>query len=181
MTSDDSTTPSLPPRSGRRRRKDLPRFIFVTLPRALIAALILAGIAINFANVVSRHLFSSAIFWAEEILVFLVIWTVSIAVIAVSYQGAHLRMDLFVTNIRAPWKQAINVLTIVVFLVFCGFVVVQSFDVVTAFSRTGMVSITARIPMVVPHAALLVGFTLMVLAVLFRLRGYFRGRFEDDD
>ena len=28
--------------------------------------------------------------------------------------------------------------------------------------------------------ALLIGFTMMVLALLFRLRAYFRGRFDDD-
>ncbi|MDH3737948.1 MAG: TRAP transporter small permease subunit, partial [Alphaproteobacteria bacterium] len=83
-------------------KTDIARTIFVTVPRAIIAALILGGIAINFANVVSRHVFSAAIFWAEEILVFLVIWFVSIAVAAVTYQGAHLKMDLLSTRLTSP-------------------------------------------------------------------------------
>ena len=158
-------------------KTDIARTIFVTLPRALIAALILGGIAINFANVVSRHIFSSAIFWAEEILVFLVIWFVSIAVVAITYQGAHLRMDLLSTRLASPWKEIVNAVMIVCFVAFCTLVTFQSFSVVSAFSRTGMVSITASVPLVVPHAALLVGFTLMVLAVFFRLRSYFFGKF----
>ncbi len=178
MTSDESRPPQTA-EAGHGRR-DLGHTIFVKLPRVLIAVLILAGITINFANVVSRHLFSSAIFWAEEILVFLVIWIVSIAVVAVTYQGAHLRMDLFATNIASPWKNIINALTALLFMGFCALVVVQSFAVVSAFSRTGTVSITASVPMVIPHSALLIGFTLMVLAVLFRLRAYLRGSFDDD-
>lgn len=158
-------------------KPDIARTIFVTLPRALIAALILGGIAINFANVVSRHLFSSAIFWAEEILVFLVIWIVSIAVVAITYQGAHLRMDLLSVRLASPWKEIVNAATIVCFVGFCSLVVFQSASVVAAFSRTGMVSITAGIPLVFPHAALLVGFSLMVLAVIFRLRSYLSGKF----
>ncbi len=158
-------------------KPDIARTIFVTLPRALIAALILGGIAINFANVVSRHLFSSAIFWAEEILVFLVIWIVSIAVGAITYQGAHLRMDLLSVRLASPWKEIVNAAMIVCFVGFCTLVVFQSASVVAAFSRTGMVSITAGIPLVFPHAALLVGFSLMVLAVIFRLRSYLSGKF----
>jgi TRAP-type C4-dicarboxylate transport system permease small subunit len=158
-------------------KTDIARTIFVTVPRALIAALILGGIAINFANVVSRHIFSSAIFWAEEILVFLVIWFVSIAVAAITYQGGHLRMDLLSTRIPSPWKDIVNAVMVVCFIGFCALVVTQSFEVVSAFRRTGMVSITASIPLVFPHAALLIGFTLMVLAVIFRLRAYLSGKF----
>ena len=174
--SDDDTRLSEPAGMDRPESK-LGRTIFVAVPRALIAALILGGIAINFANVVSRHIFSSAIFWAEEILVFLVIWFVSIAVAAVTYQGAHLKMDLLSARIPSPWKEIVNAAMIVCFTVFCTLVAFQSFEVVSAFNRTGMVSITASVPLVVPHAALLIGFTLMVLAVIFRWRSYFTGKF----
>ncbi len=174
--SDDDTKISEPADMDRPESK-FGRIIFVAVPRALIAALILGGIAINFANVVSRHIFSSAIFWAEEILVFLVIWFVSIAVAAVTYQGAHLKMDLLSARIPSPWKEIVNAATIVCFVAFCGLVVFQSFDVVSAFNRTGTVSITASVPLVIPHAALFVGFALMVLAVIVRLRSYFTGKF----
>lgn len=155
----------------------LTRTVFITVPRAIIAVLILGGIAINFANVVSRHVFSAAIFWAEEILVFLVIWFVSIAVAAVTYQGAHLKMDLLSTRIPAPWKHVINAAMVICFVIVCALVVAQSFEVVTAFRRTGTVSIAASVPLVIPHAALLVGFALMVLAVIARLRAHLSGKF----
>ncbi len=175
MPDDETSTPE--PATASRPKADLGQTIFVTLPRALIAALILGGIAINFANVVSRHLFSSAIFWAEEILVFLVIWFVSIAVAAVTYQGAHLKMDLLSTRIPSPWKQIINAAMIACFVIFCALVVTQSFEVVAAFRRTGMVSITASIPLVIPHAALLIGFALMVLAIIARIGSHLSGKF----
>jgi len=156
------------------------RTALVTVPRVIIGSLILVGIAINFANVVSRHMLGAAIFWAEEILVFLVIWTVLVAAIAITYQGAHLRMDLFAANIVRPWRNLINALTVVAMVVFCSLVVVQSFAVVSTFQRNGTVSIAAGVPLTIPHAAMLVGFALMVLAVLFRLRAYLRGKFDDD-
>ena len=53
------------------------RFAFVALPRAILGALMLAGIAINFANVIGRYLFGQALFWAEETMVFITIWACS--------------------------------------------------------------------------------------------------------
>ena len=153
------------------------RVLFVSLPRALIAVLLLTGVAINFANVVSRYLFDFALYWAEEIMIFLIVWCVFIGAIAVAFNGANLRMDLISARIASPWKEVVNGLAALAFVVCGGFVVVQSFEVVTLFHGAGQVSVAAGVPMTIPHAALLVGFVFMVLAVLVRLRAYFLDRF----
>lgn len=175
------TSPPNHPGKPRVTKRGLAETLFVDVPRFLIAVLILAGIAINFANVVSRHLFDSAIFWAEEILIFIVVWFVFVGVIAVTFQGRHLRMDLFAASIRPPWRSLVNALTTFAFIVLCGFVVLQSFEVVTAFNRTGIVSLTAGLPITIPHSALLVGFALMVVVVILRIRAYLSGDFGDSD
>jgi len=151
--------------------------LFVSLPRALMATLILTGIAINFANVISRYVFNFALFWAEEIMVFIVVWCVFIGAIAIGFNGAHLRMDLISARIGNPWRGILNGATTMVFLVCGVFAAYQSFQVVLLIHGVGQVSVTAGVPMVVPHGALLVGFVLMVLAVLVRLRSYISGRF----
>jgi C4-dicarboxylate transporter DctQ subunit len=155
----------------------LPRTVFVTIPRMLMALLILAGIAINFANVVARYLFDFAIFWAEEIMVFIIIWCVFIGAITVTYNGAHLRMDLLATRLSGRWKSIINGLTAVAFLVLGVFMIPQSFEVVSFLGNANQVSVTASVPKEIPHSAILVGFVFMVLAVSVRLRSYLTGRF----
>ena len=55
------------------------------LPLTLAAILLLAAIAINFTNVVARYLFAASIYWADEAMVFLVIWSIFLAAIAVTY------------------------------------------------------------------------------------------------
>lgn len=153
------------------------RHVFVTGPRILTATLILAGIAINFANVVSRYLFSFALYWAEEIMIFLVLWCVFIGAVAVAFNGAHLRMDLVSSRLGPPWRNLLNGLIVATFVV-CGiFVVVQSWKVLDLIGRSGDVSVTAGVPMVLPHAALLIGMALAVLAVGFRFRAYLHNRF----
>ncbi len=44
--------------------------------RAVLGSLIFLGVLINFANVVGRYVFLKPIIWAEEILVFIMVWCV---------------------------------------------------------------------------------------------------------
>jgi TRAP-type C4-dicarboxylate transport system permease small subunit len=154
------------------------RALFVTLPYLITGSLLLVATAINVANVIGRYLFGAAIFWTEEILVFIVIWSVFLAVPSIAYQGDHVYMDLFSARLRGPWKKLVNSAVAVLFIACGVFVVVQSYRVVALHLRTGAVSVAAGVPLAIPHAALLVGFALMVLAVLVRLRAYVSGTFD---
>lgn len=153
------------------------RFAFVTLPTWILGALMLAEVAINFANVVGRYGFGRPIFWAEEILVFLTIWGVFIGLAAITYNGAHLNMDLFSARIGGRWKLALNALVAAALVACSVFVIVQSYQVVSLFAQAGQVSLAAGVPKAIPHAALLVGFALTVLAVIVRIRSYLTGKF----
>ena len=66
-----------------------------------------------------------------------------------------------------------------VFLVVCAvFVMSQSIQVLQLYSMTGETSMGARIPLIYPHAALLVGFALMAAAAVVRARSYWTGKFD---
>jgi len=153
------------------------RFAFVSVPRWILGTLMLAGVAISFANVIGRYLFGQALFWAEETTVFLVIWGVFVGMAAIAYNGDHLNMDLFSNAIRGRWRIALNAAVTIALLACCLFMAVQSFQVVALFARAGQVSVAAGIPKAIPHAALAVGFVLTALAVLVRIRSYVTGKF----
>ena len=152
------------------------RFVFVTLARGVMGTLMLAGVAICFANVVARYLFGYALFWAEEVMVFLIIWGVFIGVAAAAYDRAHLNMDLFSQSFRGNSLAFLNALMVAVLLAACVFMIVQSWQVVTLFYRGGVTSVSAGVPKWISHSALPVGFALMALAVVSRLRLYLHGR-----
>lgn len=153
------------------------RLLFVSGPRMLTGTLILIAIGINFANVISRYLFDFALFWAEEIMIFLVVWCVFIAAATVAFDGANLKMDLLSARFPARLRTAVNALVAIAMIGGVGFAAWQSMIVVMLFVRGGSVSVTASVPMVIPHSALFIGLVLMVLAVVFRLRAYLRNRF----
>lgn len=153
------------------------RLVFVAAPRWILGTLMLVGVAINFANVVSRYLFGHAIFWVEEVLVFLTIWGVFIGMAAIAYEGRHLNMDLFSSVIQGRLQMVVNGTLAALLVTCCAFVVAQSYQVVTLFIQASQVSVAAGVPKAIPHAALLVGFALTAFAVIVRIRAYLSGKF----
>jgi len=148
------------------------RFLFVTLMHWALGGLMLAGVAISFANVVARYVFGNALFWAEEVLVFMMIWGVLLGTASAAYQREHLDMDLVSGSLSHRWTIALNAAMVLVLLACCAFMVWQSWQVVYLFFTSGAVSVAAGVPKWIAHSALLAGFTLTALAVLVRLRLY---------
>ena len=129
----------------------------------------LAGIAIISANVIGRYVFGYALFWAEETLVYLTIWGVGIGLAALTYNGDHLNMDLFSARFGRRGRRVLEIAVLFAFIVCCVFVIRQSVQVVSLFAQSGAVSVAAEIPKVIPHSALLVGFSLALIAAVIRL------------
>ena len=154
--------------------------VFHRVPLTLAALLLFVAIAVNFANVVARYVFLAAFYWAEEVMVYLAIWSIFLAAAAVAYDGRHLTMDLFAARLPPLWGRVLQ--AFVAAVCFATFVLMawQSFEVVRLLARNDQRSIAVDMPMVVPHAALLVGFALCAAAVV--CRSFFRrSAVEQDD
>ena len=160
------------------RRKRVEEFIFIKVPYVVSGILFLVAAAINVTNIVARYVFFKPIFWAEEILIFLMIWGVYVVVITITYRGAHLCMDLIYNTFKPQVKMIINIAVTVTFLFCMIFTAVQSWHVVTLHYRNHAVTAGTAIPLIIPHTAVLFGFTLMAVTVLVRLRAYIFGRFD---
>ena len=142
------------------------RLILRDIPRAAIGVVILLAIGINFANIVGRYVFFEPLPWAEEVLVFLVIWGVCLGASAVTYDNRHLDMDLFAAAFPAKLRAVLEIVKLVAMVGFCGFTAANASTIVRIMAGNGQVSITAGVPMTIPYAAFVVGFALMVIAAI---------------
>lgn len=161
--------------SRQRRIEDL---IFIKIPHVLVGILFLVGAAINIVNVIARYVFSNPVFWAEEILIFIVIWGVFLVAGSITYRGAHLNMDLLYASLSPLWKRAVNIAILLTLIACTSFTAVQSWKIVNLHYRTHGVTAATDIPLVIPHSAVLFGFIFMTLAALVRIRSYVTGKFD---
>lgn len=155
--------------------------IFVRVPYVILGTILLLAIGINFANIIGRYVFDSAVFWAEEILSFMVVWAVFIALPSITYRGAHLKMDLFTSMVRSPIKELLGGLIAVLMIVASAYVVYKSAiapgNIIALYWRTGTQTFAVGVPLIIPNLAVPVGFTLVIVAVLIRFRSYLTRRF----
>ena len=156
----------------------LARLLFVRIPYLIAGSLLLAAIAINMANVIGRYVFATPVFWAEEVLIVMIIWSVYLAAGSISYLGTHLTMDLFAAQTTPAYRAFLGLLTVILTVTCSAFVVTQTVRILALYIRTGEASMAARLPLVYAHSAVLVGFTLMGVVALIRVRAHMRNTFD---
>ena len=137
--------------------------------------MILVGILINIANVIGRYLFREPTTWDEEIMIYIMVWTVFIGAILVSYDGQHLKMDVFSVMLPSPYKEIINFIATVSVLLVCFYVIPNNWIVVELMFNNDQRSVVAEVPMVIPHFALLFGFAMIFVAIVVRFRSHVKG------
>jgi TRAP-type C4-dicarboxylate transport system permease small subunit len=135
--------------------------------RVLGAALI-AGVSLNFVNVVGRYLGGFTLTGGDEIEIYILIWISFLGAAIVTWRREHLRMDVLLA-MCPPRVRKIVVLGEMT-LLFCitSFAAFQSFKYVERIHALGAVSDIAHIPTWIPHSAITIGFAAMALLVLLR-------------
>ena len=85
------------------------------LVRALVAVigvlsgvLLVASVALNFANVVGRYFFNASIPWAEEAMLFLMVGCVFLGNGVVAWSGRQIRMDVVVRMLPPKVREALD-------------------------------------------------------------------------
>jgi TRAP-type C4-dicarboxylate transport system permease small subunit len=143
----------------------------VRLERAIrhaMAAIVFFLVGLNVAGAFGRYVQWYTWPWADEALLFTMVWGIALGLYAVTLRGGHLAMDLVVRALPAPAQRSAQALVAVVSFALIGYVVLQSRAFIQTVAAADMRSMAAQIPMTIPHAALAVGFVLMLLALAVR-------------
>lgn len=131
---------------------------------AMLCIMVICG-----ANVVARYFFHQAFSWAEEAMVFLMIFVIFSASAAVTWKGAHMHLDMLVKQFPNPIRAAVNV---VITFFSAGLLLVlawNSYSVVSRLFRFGQRSEALEAPMWIPQSFLMVGVVLIAVMMVLRL------------
>ena len=135
--------------------------------------MMLAAIAVNFANVVARYVVLRPFPWAEETMQFLAVWLVMLGAAVITRNREHLRMDALLVGVPSRVRRGLEAFNTLVAVAICVYVVVQSVQVVQLLTSTGQRSVIARLPMNQMYAAVLLGFG---FSALFPVLGWLGAR-----
>jgi len=134
----------------------------------VLAVGLLIGISLNFVNVVGRYLGGYALNGVDEVEIYILIWIAFLGAALVTWRGTHLRMDVIIEACPPSVRSIVAWFEMLVMLTISAFVAWQSFKYVERIYALGAVSDIAHIPTWIPHSAIAISFTLIVLIVLLR-------------
>ena len=152
----------------RERLETAARVVFRHIPLALAAILMVAGVLLNFVNVIARYFFQASIFWAEEAMIYMIIWSIFLAAIAVTYDRADLTMDFFSARVPPRIQRAVEAAMALVSITTFLFIAWQALQLDLLLWRNGQKSLALQVPMVVAQASVLFGFTMLAVVVASR-------------
>jgi TRAP-type C4-dicarboxylate transport system permease small subunit len=141
----------------------------LSILRILAAMLLAASVLLNFANVLGRYFFSTSIYWAEEVMLYLMVSCVFLGNGVVAWSGRQLRMDVVVKMMPAPVEKALALLSELVFIAVAIVIVVFAAPVIRDLWLFDQRSQSADIPMVIPQVMIPIGLSIMAALVAIRL------------
>ncbi len=144
------------------------RALLATL-RVLAGLLLIASVLLNFSNVVARYFFSASIFWAEEVMLYLMVACVFLGNGVVAWSGRQLRMDVIVRMMPKPIERALALMSELVLIAVAVLISIFAWPVIRNLWEFDQRSQSADVPMVIPQAMVPIGLSIMALLVAVRL------------
>jgi TRAP-type C4-dicarboxylate transport system permease small subunit len=141
----------------------------VSVLRILAGVLLVASIALNFANVIGRYFFNMSIFWAEEVMLYLMVACVFLGNGVVAWSGRQLRMDVIVAMMPVPMQKVLALVAELTFIVVAVAIVVFAWPVIRDLWLFDQRSQSAELPMVIPQIMIPIGLSIMAFLVVVRL------------
>ena len=141
----------------------------VAILRGIAAVLLALSVALNFANVIGRYCFGASIYWAEEVMLFLMVGCVFLGNGVVAWSGRQIRMDVIVGMMPPKARAAADLFSELLFIAAALLIVWFAWPVIRDLWAFDQRSQSAEVPLVIPQALIPIGLLLMVLLTVSRL------------
>jgi TRAP-type C4-dicarboxylate transport system permease small subunit len=137
--------------------------------RVVAGILLAASVTLNFANVIGRYFFNTSIYWAEEMMLFLMVGCVFFGNGVVAWSGRQIRMDVVVGKLPEKVRRVLDVFSELVLIVTVLTIVVWSWPVVHDLYDFDQRSQAGNFPLYIPQGLIPVGLSIMALLAAVRL------------
>ena len=129
----------------------------------LAAGALLAIVVLNTINIVLRFVFFAALPWAEEAMLYLMIFGVYVGAVTAAWQQAHIRIDVIV-NLGPPrWRRSLAMVSTLLLAAILLPVVLASYRVVSLLFELEQRSDALQLPMWIAQGVIPAALTLIIV------------------
>jgi len=145
------------------------------LEKAFLAGTIIFTSLLLFVNVVMRYILLMPIYWAEELVRYLMVWLIFIGASQVTSCGGHVAVDILSRFLSKRGNLILAFTVNMACIVFCILLAYYSFEQMLRVKNAHQVSPAMELPMWLAYAAIPAGALLMLIRyiqqIFLRLRG----------
>jgi len=152
-----------------------------TAEKAFLAACMLFTTLLLFTNVIMRYFFKSAIFWAEEMLRYLIVWITFIGASTCVKEDSHISIDVLYNILGPEKKRYLKIFINIAGLIFGAAMVFISGNFVMQVRDTAQVSATiGNVPMYIIYMCFPIGFVLYAIHSAEAVYRLFKGQNKEE-
>jgi C4-dicarboxylate transporter DctQ subunit len=132
-------------------------------------AALLAIVILNALNILLRYFFLRPLSWAEEAMLYLMIFGVYVGAVSVAWQQAHIRIDAILDFAPPARRKLLQIVSTVVMAAVLVPVVLASFRVTSLLIEFEQRSDALHLPVWIPQSVIPVSLLLIVVMSLLRI------------
>lgn len=135
----------------------------------LAGLMLFAMVLVITIQLIGRNFLKTSTAWTEEVSRMLLVWMTFIGSPVALHKGEHLMVDLIYERLNPTWRRIIRVLTSVIIIAFCCFIIKLGVDLCANKVILNSTTAAANIPRVYIYAALPFGGVMLLLVAINQL------------
>lgn len=156
--------------------------IYDRIESAIAGFCMLAALCICFMEVVTRYCFSYSAYWAQEYILYFMVWGIFLGASSVLKKDKHVRLELFVSLMPEKVRKFWDIVCYVLILIFGIFFLVSGvLTVRDSYVRHYVSTSLAKTPIWIPQLILpITGVTFSIRAIEHLVKKLLPGKIDDD-
>ena len=128
--------------------------IYDSLEAYLLVLALAFSTLLIFVQVIFRYVLNDSITWSEELARYIFIWMIWLGTSVSMKQKEHIRMDMLMNAVHGKGKIVLDIVSSIIMLAFCIFLVKYGWDLVASMMSRGNKSVALRLPMWIVYSSL---------------------------
>lgn len=153
--------------------------IYNQIERAILGLILIVLIIMGFVSVICRFVLRVPLAWAEEFMLFCMVWIAYLGASAAANERKHVRVGLFVGLMPKPVQKAVSLLADVLWVVCALFLIYLGYIVTSGYIAHKAASLGGGYPYWIASISIPVGMVLMTIRVILAMVDTMRGKSDE--
>lgn len=153
--------------------------IYNQIERAILGLILIVLIVMGFVSVICRFVLRIPLAWAEEFMLFCMVWVAYLGASAAANERKHVRVGLFVGFLPKPAQKVVSLIADILWMACALFLIYLGYIVTSGYIVHKAVSLGGGYPYWIASISIPIGMILMTIRVVLAMADTLRGKNDE--